>query len=221
MASDQGWRVMECALMKMYAECLQVTGDTAGHINILLKLLLHRREISSSEGEKYMCDLEQDLVQFKKRIPPDNILISALHRPLRDFFTLQIGARAVHRENQDGFAIKLYVTNLLPRPIVADIKVKITPTISGQELCFTNNTIELNPGKNEIWTTCNTTAPGVYIFERAVVEWYSMVFEQEFIEAGRKQYLGLYPHGNALRVGAGMAGESMVFVLCADCSSFG
>jgi hypothetical protein len=53
--------------MKIYAQCLQYTGDITGHINILLKLLLHRSEIGHTEGPQYMKDLEKDLSQSDAR----------------------------------------------------------------------------------------------------------------------------------------------------------
>ena len=44
------------------------------------------------------------------------------------------------------------------------------------------------------------------------MEWHSLVFQQEFVETGKKQHLSLYPHGNALRVRAEMASECISFV---------
>jgi hypothetical protein len=220
MTSDQGWTLIECALMKMYAECLQSINDVSGYINILLKLLLHRRELAPSEGEQYMSELEKELSKFKNRTSQANVNI-AIDRPLHDFFTLHISARAGHRDNKDGFRIKIILTNHLPRTITATkIKVKVTSISSGEEIWFTTSTVELKPGRNEIWTTCNITAPGVYIFERAVLEWFSLFFRQDFIDAGRKQSLSLYPHGNALRVNAEMAGESIALGCIADGSLF-
>ena len=110
----------------------------------------------------------------------------------------------MRRSQEDG---------LFPRPItLGKVKVKVTSVLIGQEIWFTAENIELQIGKNEIQTTCNITAPGVYIFERAVLEWHSLVFQQEFVETGKKQHLSLYPHGNALRVRAEMASECISFV---------
>ena len=132
---------------------------------------------------------------------------------MQKYFSIQIGARASHLNTQDGFAIKLVLTNLLPRPItLANVKVKVTSVLTGQEIWFKAENIELQIGKNEIQTTCNVTAPGVYIFERALLEWHCLVFQQEFVEAGKKQYLSLYPHGNALRVSAEIASEGWSLV---------
>jgi hypothetical protein len=64
---DRGWSIIDCALMKIYAQCLQHTDDTAGHINILLKLLLHRPDIGPTEGPQYMKELEHDLSQSTTR----------------------------------------------------------------------------------------------------------------------------------------------------------
>ena len=140
------------------------------------------------------------------------VLKVAMERPLRSFFTIQIGARALHLDNKDGFAIKIFLTNHLPRSIsLSKVEVKVASVLTGQELSFKALNIKLIPGKNEIQTTCNITAPGVYIFEQVLLEWYSLVFRQEFVEAGKKQYLNLYPHGNALRVTAEMASESTAF----------
>lgn len=133
-----------------------------------------------------------------------------MERPLRDHFILQIAARATHLINEDGFAIRIILTNLLPRTItLAKVKIKVTSVLTGHELWFKANNVELKLGKNEIQTTSNITAPGVYIFERALLEWHSLVFQQEFVEMGKKQYLSLYPHGNALRVDAEIANESI------------
>jgi hypothetical protein len=146
----------------------------------------------------------------------------ALERPLRDYFTLQIAARPSHHENKDGFKIKLIITNLLPSPILlTGVQLKITSTTTGQELLFHTSKVSLDTSKNVIWINCNTTAPGVYIFENAVLEWYSLSLKQEFVEMGRKQYLSLYPHGNALRVSVGMAPESTPPARMADDSLFG
>jgi hypothetical protein len=135
-----------------------------------------------------------------------------MERPLKDYFTIQIGARALHLNNQDGFAIKVFITNHLPRAIsLSKVEVKVASVLTGQELSFKAPNIKLIPGKNEIETTCNITAPGVYIFEQVLLEWYSLVFQQEFVETGKKQYLNLYPHGNALRVTAEMASEGEAF----------
>jgi hypothetical protein len=64
---DRGWSIIDCALMKIYSQCLQHTGDTTGHINILLKLLLHRPEIEPIEGPQYVKELEHDLSQSTTR----------------------------------------------------------------------------------------------------------------------------------------------------------
>lgn len=58
--------------MKVYAQCLRHTGDIETHINILLKLLLHRSEITPKEGIQYIDELEQDLSQLTTRT---NLLI--------------------------------------------------------------------------------------------------------------------------------------------------
>ena len=115
-----------------------------------------------------------------------------------------------HLEKQDGFAIRLFLTNFFRRTItLSSVKIKVTSVLTGKELWFKANNVQLQIGKNEIQTTSNITAPGVYIFEQALLEWRALVFQQEFIETGNKQYLSLYPHGNALRVGAEIARDSM------------
>jgi hypothetical protein len=133
-----------------------------------------------------------------------------LERPLKDYFNLQIAARPSHNTSKDGFKIKLIITNLLPSTInLTRAYLKITSTTTGQDLEFQSSNITLEKGKNTVWITCNTTAPGVYIFESAILEWYGLSLKQEFVEMGRKQYLSLYPHGNALRVNVDMAPESI------------
>jgi len=135
-----------------------------------------------------------------------------MERPLQDYFTIQIVAQASHLDNRDGFAIKVFLTNHLPRTItLSKVEVKVASVLTGQELSFNAPNIKLTPGKNEIQTICNITAPGVYVFEQALLEWHSLVFQQEFVETGKKQYLNLYPHGNALRVTAEMDRESTAF----------
>ena len=136
-----------------------------------------------------------------------------MERPLQKYFNIQIGARASHLNNQDGFAIRLVLTNLLPRPMtLAKVKVKVTSVLTGQEIWFKAENVELQIGKNEIQITCNVTAPGAYIFEQALLEWHCLVFQQEFVETGKKQYLSLYPHGNALQVSADIASEGVSLV---------
>jgi len=199
--------------MKLYAECLQKTGDINGHINLLLKLLAHHSEIGPLDGKQYVDKLEEDLQQSTSSalVLSSQLITAGREGPLRDYFILQIGARAAHRENKDGFTIKLILTNLLPRTITLNqVKVKVTSVLTGQELLFTADNVALEHGKNEIQTTCNITAPGVYIFERAVLHWHSLVFQQDFLEMGRKQSLSLYPHGNALHVSVEMSRESIV-----------
>ena len=49
--------------MRMYAQCLRLTGDLNGHINILLKLLQHQSEIGDIDGKQYLDELEEDLIQ--------------------------------------------------------------------------------------------------------------------------------------------------------------
>ena len=133
----------------------------------------------------------------------------AFERPLRDYFTLQIGARAAHHTGSDGFKIKIILTNHIRRSIpMTKIILKVSST-TGQELFFTASDPVIEPGKNEVDVTCNTTVPGVYIFEQVICQWKSLSFKQEFVEAGRKQQLILYPHGNALSVNVRMDRESM------------
>ena len=158
-----------------------------------------------------MSALEQDLTQISKRAPHNvygaNI---GIDRPLRNYFILQIGARAEHHEKRDGFAINVHLTNLFPRTITdVTVKVKVTSSLLGHELWFVRDNVKLPPGKSEVWTYCDITSPGPYVFERAVVEWHSLVFGQDFIDASKKQSLNLYPHGNALRVSAEMERESI------------
>lgn len=62
-ATDKGWSPIDCAIMKLYAQCLRLTGDLNGHINVLLKLLQHRSEIGRLDGKQYLDELEEDLVQ--------------------------------------------------------------------------------------------------------------------------------------------------------------
>lgn len=132
----------------------------------------------------------------------------ALERPLQDYFAIQIGSRANHRDNQDGFSIKLFLINLFPRSItLASIKVQVTSVQIRHDVTFNADNVTLHPGKNEVWTTCNITAPGVYIFERVILQWHSLAFKQDFVETGRKQHLNLYPHGDALGIDAELARE--------------
>ena len=136
-------------------------------------------------------------------------MIIVIEHSLNNYFSLQIGARAAHRENEDGFTINLVLTNLLPRPItLTAVKVKVASVLTGQEIEFKAEKVLLRQGKNEIYTTCNITAPGVYIFEKAALEWHSLAFKQEFVETGKKQHLSLYPHGRALCVSGGISRES-------------
>ena len=69
-STDKGWNFIDCALMKLYAQCLRLTGDLNGHINILLKLLQHRSEIGPVDGKQYLDELEEDLVQSNLRTNP-------------------------------------------------------------------------------------------------------------------------------------------------------
>ena len=194
--------------MKLYAQCLDLTDDIPGHLDILLKLLLHRTEIGQIEGKKCVDELESDLLKSNICIPPSNPAShqTALERPLQNYFAIQIGAHAYHRDNQDGFSIKLFLTNLLPRSItLASIKVQVTSVQTGRDLAFKADNVTLNPGKNVVWTTCNITATGIYIFERVLLKWHSLVFKQDFVETGRKQHLNLYPHGDAMAIDADLA----------------
>lgn len=61
--TDRKWNSVDCALMKMYAQCLRLIGDVKGHIDILLKLLHHRTEIGNIDGLQYIAELEEDLLQ--------------------------------------------------------------------------------------------------------------------------------------------------------------
>ena len=196
--------------MKLYAQCLDLTDDVPGHLDILLKLLLHRTEIGQIEGKKCVDELEADLLKSNFCIPPSNpgSHQTALEKPLQNYFVIQIGAHACHRDNQDGFSIKLFLTNLLPRSIaLASIKVQVASVQTGRDLAFKADNVTLNPGKNEVRTTCNITATGVYIFERVLLQWHSLVFKQDFVETGRKQHLNLYPHGDAMTIDADLARE--------------
>ena len=209
-SANKSWSSIDCALMRLYAQCLQKTGDINGHITVLLRLLGHRPEIGPIDGKQYVDELEEELQHLNSSTLFRSIpLIIVRECSLRDYFILQIGARAAHRENEDGFTINVILQNLFPRTITLDeVKVKVTSVLTHQELWFTAENVYLEQGKNEVQTTCNITAPGVYIFEKAVLRWHSLVFQQEFVEMGRKQSLSIYPHGNALHVSAEMAGES-------------
>lgn len=88
------------------------------------------------------------------------------------------------------------------------INLKVSST-TGQELHFTASDVAIKSGKNEIHVTCNTTVPGVYIFEQVTCHWRTLSFKQEFVEAGKKQQLILYPHGNALSTELRMDRESI------------
>lgn len=138
-----------------------------------------------------------------------NLLIIAFERPLRDYFILQISGRPIHHTDCDGFKLKLLLTNHLRNSIPLNkINLKVSAT-TGQELYFTISDVTIKPGKNEIYATCNTTVPGVYIFEQVILQWKTLSFKQEFVEAGRKQQLILYPHGGALSVDVRMDHESI------------
>ena len=127
---------------------------------------------------------------------------------MRDYFNLQISARATHQTGRDGFKLKLVLTNHLDRSIAGtEINLKVSST-TGQEVYFTDSDVTIEPGRNEIYLTCNTTIPGVYIFEQVICRCKSLSFKQEFVEAGRKQQLILSPHGNALSVRVRMDRES-------------
>lgn len=61
--ADHGWSTIDCALMKLYAQCLRETGDFTGQITVLLKLLLHRQVLGPNEGARYLNELEQALAK--------------------------------------------------------------------------------------------------------------------------------------------------------------
>lgn len=70
--ADHGWSTIDCALMKLYAQCLHETGNFKGHITILLKLLLHREALGPNEGAQFLDELERNLSQTDASIPPSS-----------------------------------------------------------------------------------------------------------------------------------------------------
>jgi len=207
--TDHGWSAIDCALMKLYAQCLRETRDITGQITVLLKLLLHRQALGPNEGACYLNELEQALTQSDTGMDRCKYSNVVFERPLPDYFILLIGSRAIFHTDRDGFKIKLLLTNHFPNSIpLTKIDLKVSAT-TGQELYFTISDISLKPGENEIYLTCNTTVPGVYIFEQVILQWRTLSFKQEFVDAGRKQQLTLHPHGTALSVDVRMDRESI------------
>ena len=90
----------------------------------------------------------------------------------------------------------------------------VSSSVNGREIVFFATEVALKQGQNEIWTKCNVTAPGGYVFEKATLTWHSLNFAQEFVEGGKKQVLSLFPHGKALHVDAEMVDESTSLILC-------
>jgi hypothetical protein len=126
----------------------------------------------------------------------------AIELSLKDYFNVQISARAQHHEKKDGFKIKVVLTSHFPRSItLSRISLKVIST-SGREVYFTAASPELVPGRNEVWVNTSITAPGQYIFESISLEWERINWKQEFVEMGRKQGLSLFPHGMALGISA-------------------
>ena len=111
--------------------------------------------------------------------------------------------------NQDGFAIRLILTNLLPRPITL-AQSKSKSDISShwsrnlvQQQTISNYRLERMKFKQLVILRLRE-----FIFlSRYFWNGILLCFEQEFVETGKKQYLSLYPHGNALRVSAEIASE--------------
>jgi hypothetical protein len=61
--------------MRLYAQCLDLTNDVAGHINILLRLLRNRTEIGQIEGKVYVDELEADLLKSNFGTPTSSMLV--------------------------------------------------------------------------------------------------------------------------------------------------
>jgi hypothetical protein len=61
--------------MRLYAQCLDLTNDVVGHINILLRLLRNRTEIGQIEGKAYVDELEADLLKSNFGTPTSSMLV--------------------------------------------------------------------------------------------------------------------------------------------------
>ena len=55
--------------MKMYGQCLRLAGDMKGHIDILLKLLLYRKEIGPVDVKQHLKELEEAITQYQTGSP--------------------------------------------------------------------------------------------------------------------------------------------------------
>src|SRR5579862_9644983 len=127
--------------------------------------------------------------------PLQILLMKAIELPSKNYFSAQVSARAFQHAAKDGFQVFLRLNSHLPRPItLSEISVKVIST-SGREIYFTSSILEISPRINDIWTHCNTTAPGQYIFESITLSWGKISWTEDFVEMGRKQGLSLYPHG--------------------------
>ncbi|KAG0243649.1 hypothetical protein BGX31_010433 [Mortierella sp. GBA43] len=185
------WTVLENELAIKYAKCLKELGDTIKYVEACLTLLRNMDDLSDEEKLHYSNELFNTAASKE--------LKQEIHHEFTPMFTVKVVSVVDILQEDDGSYVDIMVENHLPREIGFNkLSVRMV-SVEGDELWFHVRHGVVQPGKNTLRVTCETSASGTYVLEKVYLRTGKLVFLYEFLQENRKRIFRVESHPKALK----------------------
>ena len=179
---EETWGLMEAEALRMQAKSLKELGKGAEYVKCVLQLLTR-----SCEGKGNGKTLDEKFGEVEGMLN-EVIDFSAnmdehIESPAEPFFAdIRLEQEVMHRDDRDGFSLRLRLRSLLDDSIKLDhVSAKLVQVDDPlQEVWFASTAaLNLRPGRNVVDLETNTVVFGAYLVNEIVIKAMKLCFVHE------------------------------------------
>ncbi|KAI9318228.1 trafficking protein particle complex subunit 10 [Dichotomocladium elegans] len=174
---EQGWGSIENSLLVKCADAQLRLGKIDQYIESLLTLLKNASWLSVDEAMRYTEELLSNVLK----------LDTDLHRIFEPMFSISVVAIIDDESAVESSSVEICIENNLPKSLHSDRLLLRLVGNDPEQVWFTKDDINLEPGKNKVYLTSKTSTSGNYVVEECEMHIGKLVFSHNFMRDGQKK----------------------------------
>ncbi|KAI8636445.1 Cullin family-domain-containing protein [Parasitella parasitica] len=174
---EHEWSAIENSLLIKCADSQRRLGKADQYVESLLALLKNSKCLEEQEASDYTDEMIANVAKLDKEIK----------RPFQPIFSISVIAIIDDASSVEGTSVEICLDNHLPKKIHYDsISLRLVGS-DPEQISFTIQDQDLEPGKNTFLLTSETSTSGNYVVETCEMRIGKLVFSHNFLRPGQKK----------------------------------
>ncbi|CAO3657560.1 unnamed protein product [Mucor hiemalis] len=174
---EHEWSSIENSLLIKCADSQRRLGKTDQYVESLLALLKNAKFLEPNEATNYTDELIANVSQLDKEIK----------RPFSPIFSIAVTSIIDNGDQVASTSVEVCIENHLPKKISYDtVSLRLVGS-DPEQIWFTLQNQDLEPGKNTFLLASETSTSGNYVVEMCEMRFGKLVFNHNFLRPGQKK----------------------------------